>query len=152
MIVYQAHPHGLVLALAILLGWLQQSARLDGDLEFDTLDDARNTNQKYLYGEHLVVDFATLAISQSIHIVDPQRDLSPIQNHCSYSEIFMAAEPSVGRRRLHADGPGEAMSTILEEMDKDLAALDENTSTAAAAATPVNEEAQHTRPTAQKSN
>ena len=88
MIVYQAHPHGLVLALAILLGWLQHSARLDGDLEFDTLDDARNTNQKYLYGEHLVVDFATLAISQIIHIVDPQRDLSPKQNHCSYSETF----------------------------------------------------------------
>ena len=123
MIVYQAHPHSLVLALTILVGWLQYSSRLFGGLEFDTSDDARNSHQKYLYGEQGVAGLAILAISQDTeHIDHPRSNSSPIENRYRRLDIFMAAEPSVGRRRLHADGPGEAIPAILEEMDADLAA------------------------------
>ncbi len=43
-------------------------------------------------------------------------------------DLFMAAEPSVVRRRLHSGDAGQGqpihMQTILEEMDADLAAHD----------------------------
>ena len=55
-------------------------------------------------------------------------------------DLFMAAEPSVGRRRLRSDGSWQdpaGMQTILEEMDADLAQMDDTGGAAAAAATQV---------------
>ena len=52
-------------------------------------------------------------------------------------DLFMVAEPSVGRRRLRSDGSWQdpaGMQTILEEMDADLAQMDDTGGAAAAAA------------------
>ena len=88
MIIYQAHSHGVVLALAIPVSWLRYSACVYGCWESSTFGIAKESHRKHSHGEQLVIGFAILAISQSTHIVDPQRNPSPIENQYRYLDIF----------------------------------------------------------------
>ena len=103
-----------------------------------------DSNQKYEFHGQCDREGIEVSTPKNFRIVySPAKGVRVFEDGLWSLDLFMAAEPSVVRRRLRLEDSGQGqpvhMQTVLEEMDADLAALDEGTgaAAAAAAATPV---------------